>query len=118
MMMRLLFNTVKNLHTHNILIFIFIFNLCLCQNNVNDYIKQNSDDLIFTSNIIFTFSHRSKLACSVTCTLHSACVAFTFTKFVNSTLGECQGYERYLDIGSTVQSEGSKTYLRPGELDG
>ena len=90
-------------------------NVCLCQEEHNEFIKQRNDDEVFTSNVIFTFDRRSKIACSVSCALNVDCIAFTFTKYENLTLGKCQGHDRFLDRGTTEISTGSRTYLLPGK---
>ena len=84
-----------------------------CLRQINDFIQHDTQDVEFLTNILFTFTSRSKLHCSTVCAQTTDCIAFTYTR-ATLTLGKCQGHRDFLDRRTTSESAGSKTYLLPG----
>jgi hypothetical protein len=68
------------------------------------------DNRIFTTNVIFDTTARSKNYCASACSENTCCQGMTFTK---GHPGSCRGYSKsYFGQGASQPSVGSRSYLR------
>jgi hypothetical protein len=71
------------------------------------------DNRIFTTNVIFDTTARSKKHCALACLEDTRCQGMTFTQGQNASPGSCIGHSNsYFSQGSNQTSVGSRSYLK------